>query len=331
MDWFNPVEWFAWLYGKVFQNHFYIGAAVVMVVFAVLGLVLWIRGVDHYKEAHPSTTEASTQPPKQQTVAANNTASQSAAVETKSLGDAPKLAKQSKITKTSPTSNQKHKTVASLPFPPPIAAEQSTETSAQTANDSSIPGEHSSSISGVTIDCSGISGVVGMGCVTKDCEANHVKVKNCGNGGVGVWSRGDLKARNLTVNSGESPENQSIEHVQLVDSSDAKTSNHRLEINRHSAGLSQQQALDVVIAAVKRFATANHRMPNNQELATELGDQAANVWVNVDCGGHGVGIANTGSSSFEDVTINQTSCDTGIDNSADGATFKGIRITINPN
>jgi hypothetical protein len=58
MDWFNPVEWFAWLYGKLFQNHFYMGAAAVMVVFSGLGLVLWIRGVDRCKEEHPATTEA---------------------------------------------------------------------------------------------------------------------------------------------------------------------------------------------------------------------------------------------------------------------------------
>lgn len=52
MDWINPVEWLAWLYGKAFQNHAYIGGIVVVAAFAVIGLVLWIRGVDKYKEEH---------------------------------------------------------------------------------------------------------------------------------------------------------------------------------------------------------------------------------------------------------------------------------------
>lgn len=53
MSWFNPLEWFAWLYGKYFQNHFYLGALCVILVFGFVGLMLWIRGVDKYKEEHP--------------------------------------------------------------------------------------------------------------------------------------------------------------------------------------------------------------------------------------------------------------------------------------
>jgi hypothetical protein len=53
MSWFNPLEWFSWLYGKYFQNHFYIGALCVILVFAFVGLLLWIRGVDKYKDENP--------------------------------------------------------------------------------------------------------------------------------------------------------------------------------------------------------------------------------------------------------------------------------------
>jgi len=86
MEWANPVEWFAWTYGKFFQNHFYIGAAAVMLVFSVLGLILWIRGVDRYKENHPTITEAADKGPKPQTVAAtaSNSASQSVTVQSAS-------------------------------------------------------------------------------------------------------------------------------------------------------------------------------------------------------------------------------------------------------
>src|SRR5712691_11630939 len=80
MDWFNPIEWFSWLYGKLFQQHFYRGTVVVMVVFAVLGLVLWIRGVDRYKEEHPQA-EVKVTGPKTQTVTASNSASQSVTVQ----------------------------------------------------------------------------------------------------------------------------------------------------------------------------------------------------------------------------------------------------------
>jgi hypothetical protein len=55
MDWVNPVEWVAWLYGKLFQNHANVGGCVVVALFATIGLVLWIRGVDKYKEEHPPT------------------------------------------------------------------------------------------------------------------------------------------------------------------------------------------------------------------------------------------------------------------------------------
>ncbi len=53
MDWINPVEWFAWIYGKFFQGHGVVGGLVVIGFWCVIGLALWIRGVDKYKEDHP--------------------------------------------------------------------------------------------------------------------------------------------------------------------------------------------------------------------------------------------------------------------------------------
>jgi hypothetical protein len=74
MEWANPVEWFAWIYGKMFQEHVYVGGVCVMVLFALLGLGLWVRAVDKYKEGHLSKTEVKqegeTSGPKQQTVTA---------------------------------------------------------------------------------------------------------------------------------------------------------------------------------------------------------------------------------------------------------------------
>jgi hypothetical protein len=85
MDWFNPVEWLAWVYGKLFQNHAFMGGAVVVALFAILGLVLWLRAVDKYKEEHS---------PKQQAVTTSNpsasnvpaTISEAAEVDAKSEG-----------------------------------------------------------------------------------------------------------------------------------------------------------------------------------------------------------------------------------------------------
>jgi hypothetical protein len=58
MEWANPVEWISWLYGKLFLNHVYLGGAIVVAAFAIVGLVLWVRGVDKYKEEHPKVQSA---------------------------------------------------------------------------------------------------------------------------------------------------------------------------------------------------------------------------------------------------------------------------------
>jgi hypothetical protein len=77
MDWLNPVEWAAWVYGKLFQQHVVLGGILVVGVCAAIGLMVWIRGVDKFKEDHPNHTVPSGagDSPKEQTVTANNTAS----------------------------------------------------------------------------------------------------------------------------------------------------------------------------------------------------------------------------------------------------------------
>jgi hypothetical protein len=50
---FNPIDWLEWIYGKLFQNHVYFGGLIVVGLFAALGLFLWVRAVDKYKEEHP--------------------------------------------------------------------------------------------------------------------------------------------------------------------------------------------------------------------------------------------------------------------------------------
>ena len=60
MDWKNPVEWVEWLYGKLFLNHPTLGGFAFVAVFALAGLVLWMRGVDKYKEDHPDQQQKQT-------------------------------------------------------------------------------------------------------------------------------------------------------------------------------------------------------------------------------------------------------------------------------
>jgi hypothetical protein len=69
MDWLNPVEWAAWIYGKVFQDHAVFGGILFVGVIAGVGLLVWIRGVDKYKEDHFLKSQTDKQPPKPQAVA----------------------------------------------------------------------------------------------------------------------------------------------------------------------------------------------------------------------------------------------------------------------
>jgi hypothetical protein len=50
MEWFNPIEWLAWLYGKLFQGHPYFGGVVVCTCGALLFLGLYVKAVDKFKE-----------------------------------------------------------------------------------------------------------------------------------------------------------------------------------------------------------------------------------------------------------------------------------------
>jgi hypothetical protein len=59
----NPIEWFAWLYGKFFLGHPYRGVVVIAIVWAAFGLVLWARGVDKYKEDHKPTVAITQEKP----------------------------------------------------------------------------------------------------------------------------------------------------------------------------------------------------------------------------------------------------------------------------
>jgi hypothetical protein len=61
MEWLNPIEWVAWLYGKFFQGHAWRGGAVVVGAFAVTGLIVWFRAVDKYNEEHPVPKEQTAQ------------------------------------------------------------------------------------------------------------------------------------------------------------------------------------------------------------------------------------------------------------------------------
>jgi hypothetical protein len=61
----NPVDWFAWIYGKWFNGHPWLGYFTLLGIgVLVLGLV-WIRAIDKYNEQHPQPQVASsaTAPP----------------------------------------------------------------------------------------------------------------------------------------------------------------------------------------------------------------------------------------------------------------------------
>lgn len=46
----NPVEWAAWLHGRLFAAHPWMGYTVTMVIFAAVGLWIWAMGVDLYNK-----------------------------------------------------------------------------------------------------------------------------------------------------------------------------------------------------------------------------------------------------------------------------------------
>lgn len=68
MDWLNPVEWAAWIYGRVFQNHALVGGLFFVGLIAGVGLLVWVRGVDKYRDEHPPKAEIGDLSPKPQAV-----------------------------------------------------------------------------------------------------------------------------------------------------------------------------------------------------------------------------------------------------------------------
>ncbi|MGA7968076.1 MAG: hypothetical protein WB983_05550 [Terriglobales bacterium] len=63
----NPIDWLAWIYGKFFYGHPWLGYFVAVVVLAIPFLLLWLRAVDKYEETHPkmmaATAPSSVSPP----------------------------------------------------------------------------------------------------------------------------------------------------------------------------------------------------------------------------------------------------------------------------
>jgi hypothetical protein len=57
MDWLNPVEWIAWVYGRFFQGHPILGGIVVLTLWTLGGVVIWVRAVDKYKDEHSSKVQ----------------------------------------------------------------------------------------------------------------------------------------------------------------------------------------------------------------------------------------------------------------------------------
>jgi hypothetical protein len=74
----NPIEWFEWIYGKWFVGHPWRGfLAILIVSCTVLGVIiggLWLRALDNYAQKQAAL-------PKQQTVTASKSASQSVTVQ----------------------------------------------------------------------------------------------------------------------------------------------------------------------------------------------------------------------------------------------------------
>jgi len=161
----------------------------------------------------------------------------------------------------------------------------------------------------------------------RPCAVKDVIITGYGNNGIGIVQLGDQRICNVKLTPGEytGDANQPNSGVSTPPTGPSDTHGHTVEVNVQSdSGLTQAQANDLVLEAIGQFVKTNNRMPKNDELKQQL----RGVWVNIDCEAHGTGILNSGASSFENVTIEQTSCDTGVSNSANGASFKGLHITI---
>jgi len=54
----NPIDWMAFLYGRYFQHHPYVGGGLVVIVCGAFGLGLWLQGVEKYDAEHHKQQEA---------------------------------------------------------------------------------------------------------------------------------------------------------------------------------------------------------------------------------------------------------------------------------
>ena len=121
MDSFNPIEWLAWLYGKLFLKHGVIGGIVVVIIFGALGLVLWIRAVDKFNEEHES--------PKLQAATRNNPSPQTSAAQQQSAAQTP-MQQQSQSRSQAQLEKPRQRT-KSLSAPSPAGATPQTPQSTQ--------------------------------------------------------------------------------------------------------------------------------------------------------------------------------------------------------
>lgn len=212
----------------------------------------------------------------------------------------------------------------------------------------SPPMGNTSQLKGVNIDCSGVPGCVPVQGRTgtppqptsaasnsQTCNLDNVTIKGYGNNSWGLDTRGGLRVCHTTFDPG-SGETQYVDPSKVQPMTAAQNSapadkdhsEHSVSVVVRGNGLTQEEANHIVSDAVSQFVKQTGKMPNNTELEKQLGENSGKIWANVDCEAHGTGIMNSGNSTFEDVTINQTSCDTGIDNSGNGAVFKVVHITI---
>lgn len=109
-----------------------------------------------------------------------------------------------------------------------------------------------------------------------------------------------------------------------------KTEDHVLYVYlNQNSNVSLEQAKAIAFETVKRFVAERNRSPNTDELMKALGDYTKDFSVSVDCSAHGTAIRSRGAGGkWDDIHIHQTSCDTGIDDSATNSSYSHVDITI---
>ena len=87
---FNPIDWLAWVYGRYLKSVHggkWVGGVFVVLIFAAIGLVIWMRAIDKYDEEHES--------PKSQAAPRNNPSPQTSAAASQATGVEPTTSQQS--------------------------------------------------------------------------------------------------------------------------------------------------------------------------------------------------------------------------------------------